>query len=194
MQKNVSKISSRRIEVLNLVREGKANPEIQKQLQCSLNTITSVRRMVRREAAGSSWVPKEMTAKQKRIADAISQGKSINWITENLRCSGGNIVDVRARMTEKTKTPAKTTAKTATKTTTKATAKAATKTTAKTTTKAAKGEGRSKAGDTVVVSRSYLEALEIVTSSFVEALKNKSVIDVFLATFKDRNKTTRQPA
>lgn len=199
-QDNAVKLSSRRIEVMTLVKQGKTNPEIAGELRCSLNTITSVRRMVRQEAAGASWVPREMTKKQKRIAAALTQGKSNRWITSNLRCSGGNIVDVRARMTATTATTTATKTATAKVTKTPATAKAtkapmrsttktATAATTKApaaTTKAVKGEGRGKKGETVVISRAYLEALEIVTASFVDALKHKSVIDVFLSTFKAR--------
>ena len=191
-QDNAVKLSSRRIEVMTLVKEGKTNPEIAGELRCSLNTITSVRRMVRQEAAGASWVPREMTKKQKRIAAALTQGKSNRWITSNLRCSGGNIVDVRARMTATAATTTATKTATAKVTKTPATAKATKTATAATTkapaatTKAVKGEGRGKKGETVVISRAYLEALEIVTASFVDALKHKSVIDVFLSTFKAR--------
>ena len=198
-QDNAVKLSSRRIEVMTLVKQGKTNPEIAGELRCSLNTITSVRRMVRQEAAGASWVPREMTKKQKRIAAALTQGKSNRWITSNLRCSGGNIVDVRARMTATTVTTTATKTATAKVTKTPATAKATKTATAATTkapaattkapaatTKAVKGEGRGKKGETVVISRAYLEALEIVTASFVDALKHKSVIDVFLSTFKAR--------
>ena len=191
-QDNAVKLSSRRIEVMTLVKQGKTNPEIAGELRCSLNTNTSVRRMVRQEAAGASWVPREMTKKQKRIAAALTQGKSNRWITSNLRCSGGNIVDVRARMTATTATTTATKTATAKVTKTPATAKVTKTATAATTqapaatTKAVKGEGRGKKGETVVISRAYLEALEIVTASFVDALKHKSVIDVFLSTFKAR--------